>query len=37
MYQETDIPDEILSDNHNLLDVGHPEQHRIMELIKRNY
>ena len=29
--------DEILSNNHNPLDVGHPGQHRIMELIKRNY
>ena len=28
---------EILSDNHNPPDVGHPGQHRIMELIKRNY
>ena len=29
--------DEMLSDNHNPPDVGHPGQHRIMELIKRNY
>ena len=29
--------DEILSDNHNPPDVGHPGQHRMMELIKRNY
>jgi len=27
----------MLSDNHNPPDVGHPGQHRIMELIKRNY
>jgi len=31
------IQDEILSDNHNPPDVGHPGQHRMMELIKRNY
>jgi len=29
--------DKILSDNHNPLDVGYPEQHRMMELIKKNY
>jgi len=31
------LRDEILSDNHNPLDVRHPGQHRMMELIKRNY
>jgi len=31
------LRDEILSDNHNPPDVGHPGQHRMMELIKRNY
>jgi len=31
------LQDEILSDNHNPPDVGHPGQHRMMELIKRNY
>jgi len=31
------LPDKILGDNHNPPDIGHPEQHRIMELIKRNY
>jgi len=31
------LQDKILSDNHNPPDVKHPEQHRIMELIKRNY
>ena len=31
------LRDEILSNNHNPPDVGHPGQHRMMELIKRNY
>ena len=31
------LQDEILSDNHNSPDVGHPGRHRMMELIKRNY
>jgi len=31
------LQDEILSDNHNSPDVGHLGQHRMMELIKRNY
>jgi len=31
------LQDKILSDNHNLPDVRHPGQHRMMELIKRNY
>ena len=31
------LQDEILSDNHNLPDVGHLGQHRMIELIKRNY
>ena len=31
------LQDKILSDNHNPPDVGHPEQHKMMELIKRNY
>jgi len=31
------LRDEILSDNHNPPDVRHPGQHRMMELIKRNY
>ena len=31
------LRDEILSDNHNPPDIGHPGQHRTMELIKRNY
>jgi len=31
------LQDEILGDNYNPPDVGHPEQHRMMELIKRNY
>jgi len=31
------LRDEILSNNHNPPNVGHPGQHRIMELTKRNY
>ena len=31
------LQDEILSNNHNPPDIGHPGQYRIMELIKRNY
>jgi len=31
------IKEEILKENHNLVDVGHPEQHRMLELIKRTY
>ena len=31
------IKEEILKENHNLADVGHSGQHRILELIKRTY
>ena len=31
------IKEEILKENHDLADVGHPEQHRMLELIKRTY
>jgi len=31
------IREDILKENHDLVDVGHLEQHRIMELIKRTY
>jgi len=31
------IKEEILKENHNLVDVGHPEQQRMLELLKRNY
>ena len=31
------IKEEILKKNHNLADVGHLEQHRMLELIKRTY
>jgi len=31
------IREEILEENHNLVDVGHPGQQRMLELIKRNY
>ena len=31
------IKEEILKENHDLADVGHPGQHRILELIKRTY
>jgi len=31
------IREEILEGNHNSVDVGHPGQQRMLELIKRNY
>jgi len=31
------IKEEILKENHDLADVGHPGQHRTLELIKRTY
>jgi len=31
------IREEILKENHNSVDVGHPEQHRMLELLKRMY
>jgi len=31
------IKEEILKENHDLADVRHPRQHRILELIKRTY
>jgi len=31
------IKEEILKENHNSVDVGHPGQHRMLELIKRTY
>ena len=31
------IREEILKGNHDLVDVGHPEQQRMWELLKRNY
>ena len=31
------IKEEILKENHDLVDVGHPGQHRMLELLKRNY
>ena len=31
------IKEEILKENHDLVDVGYPGQHRILELLKRNY
>jgi len=31
------LQDEILSNNHNLPDIECPGQHRMIELIKRNY
>jgi len=31
------IREEILEENHNLVDVRHPGQQRMLELIKRNY
>jgi len=31
------IKEEILKENHDLVDVEHPEQQRMLELLKRNY
>ena len=31
------IREEILKENYNLVDMGHPGQHRILELLKRTY
>ena len=31
------IREDILKENHDSVDVGHPGQHRMMELIKRTY
>jgi len=31
------IREEILKENYNLVDMEHPEQHRILELLKRTY
>jgi len=31
------IKEEILKENHDLVDVGHPGQHRMLKLLKRNY
>jgi len=31
------IKKEILKENHDLVDMGHPGQHRMLELLKRTY
>ena len=31
------VHEEILKNNHNLPDIGHPGQQRMIELIKKNY
>ena len=31
------IREEILKENHNSVDVGHPRQHRMLKLLKRTY
>ena len=31
------IKEEILKENHNLVDMGHPGQHRMLKLLKRTY
>jgi len=31
------IREEILKENHDLVDMGHPEQHRMLKLLKRAY
>ena len=32
-----ELREEILREHHDLVDIGHPEQHRMMELLKRTY
>ena len=32
-----ELREEILKENHDPLDIGHPGQHRMMELLKRTY
>jgi len=31
------LKEKILQENHNSVDIEHPEQHRMLELIKQNY
>ena len=31
------LREEVLKEHHDLVDIGHPEQHRILELLKRTY
>ena len=31
------VKEEILKENYDSVDVGHPEQQRVLELLKRNY
>ena len=31
------IREEILKENHDLVDISHPGQHRMLELLKRTY
>ena len=31
------VKEKILKENHDSVDVGHPEQQRMLELLKRNY
>jgi len=31
------LREEILKEHHDLVNIGHPEQHRMLELLKRNY
>ena len=37
MLNNQKLKERILQENHELVDIGHSEQHQIMELIKRNY
>jgi len=31
------LREEVLKEHYDLVDIGHPEQHRILELLKRTY
>ena len=37
MLNNKRIREEILKENHNSVDVDHPGQHRMLELLKRTY
>ena len=37
MPNKKEIREEILKEHHNPVDIGHPGQHRMMELLKRTY
>ena len=37
MPNKKEIREEILKEHHDPVDIGHPGQHRMMELLKRTY